>query len=56
MPPAEAAEELPNDTIASNVATLIAGELSRNRYGRDQVAVSVFDKGGKIIPQDLDPL
>jgi hypothetical protein len=28
-----AAEELPDDTIASNVATLIAGELSRNRYG-----------------------
>jgi hypothetical protein len=44
-----AAEELPNDIVARNVATLIAGELSRNRYGRDQVAVSVFNEGGRII-------
>ena len=49
LPLSGAAEELPNDTIASNVATLIAGELSRNRYGRDQVAVSVFDERGKVI-------
>jgi hypothetical protein len=40
LPWSGAAEELANDTIASNVATLIAGELSRNRYGGDQVAVS----------------
>jgi hypothetical protein len=49
LPLSGAAEELANDTIASNVATLIAGELSRNRYGRDQVAVSVFDERGQFI-------
>ena len=49
LPPLGAAKELPNDTIASNVATLIAGELSRNRYGCDQVAVSVFNERGKVI-------
>jgi hypothetical protein len=49
LPLSEAAEELADDHIASNVATLIAGELSRNRYGRNQVAVSVFDEGGKVI-------
>jgi hypothetical protein len=49
LPLSGAAEELANDTIASNVATLIAGELSRNRYGRDQVAVSVFDERGQVI-------
>jgi hypothetical protein len=36
LPLSEAAEELADDDIASNVATLIAGELSRNRYGRNQ--------------------
>jgi hypothetical protein len=49
LPLSEAAEELADDDIASNVATLIAGELSRNRYGRNQVAVSVFNEGGKVI-------
>jgi hypothetical protein len=38
LPLSEAAEELADDHIAGNVATLIAGELSRNRYGRNQVA------------------
>jgi hypothetical protein len=45
LPLSEAAEELADDHIAGNVATLIAGELSRNRYGRNQVAVLVFDEG-----------
>jgi hypothetical protein len=48
-PSSGAVEELPNSTVANGIATLIAGELSRNRYGREQVAVSVFDQGGKII-------
>ena len=47
LPTLEVAEELPNDTIATNVATLITGELSRNRHGRAQVAVSVFNERGK---------
>ena len=49
LPLSEAAEELADDHIAGNVATLIAGELSRNRYGRNQVAVLVFDEGGEVI-------
>jgi hypothetical protein len=49
LPLSEAVEELADDDIASNVATLIAGELSRNRYGRNQVAVSVFNEGGIVI-------
>jgi hypothetical protein len=49
LPLSEAAEELANDDIASNVATVIAGELSRNRHGRDQVAVSVFNENGKVV-------
>jgi hypothetical protein len=31
LPLSEAAKELADDNIAGNVATLIAGELSRNR-------------------------
>jgi hypothetical protein len=53
LPLTEAAEELADDDIASNVATLIAGELSRNRYGRNQVAVSVFNESGEVIHKIL---
>jgi len=47
LPLSDAAEDLADDNIASDIATLIARELSRNRYGRNQVAVSVFNEGGK---------
>ena len=48
-PVSGASEELPNDLIACDVATLIAGELSRNRFGREQMAVSVFNERGRVI-------
>jgi hypothetical protein len=49
--PAGAREELPNEKIARDVAILIAGELSRNRIGRNQIAASAFNERGQIIHQ-----
>ncbi len=49
LPSSGASEELPDDQVACDVAILIAGELSRNRFGREQTAISVFDERGRVV-------
>lgn len=49
LPPAQEGEQLRNDAAARELCVAVAGELGRNRFGRDQVSVVVLNQKGQLV-------